>query len=361
MKVVVFGATGVVGHAAAEHFASLPGVSVVAVSRRTPLLADQPHLPIDLSDPAAARHALAAPELAGTSHVVYAALQEADELAAGWRDRALMERNLRMFENALSPLIDAHGQTLRHVSLLQGTKAYGFHRGLGPLPARESAARADHENFYFLQEDRLRALAAGATLSWTVLRPQIVFGLSFGSPMNLLPAIGAYAALERERGRPLCYPGGPRAVQEAVDARLLARALAWAATAPEARGEIYNVTNGDVFDWHQVWPAIADALGMEVGEPRPQRLAEAMPARSEEWARLVDGHGLRAPRELAAFVGNAWQYADLLFGTRGARPLPALLSTIKLRRAGFPDCLDTEDMFRDWFGRYRALGLLPAR
>ena len=40
------------------------------------------------------------------------------------------------------------------------------------------------------------------------LRPQIIFGESFGSPMNLIPAIGTYAALLKEDGLPLFYPGG---------------------------------------------------------------------------------------------------------------------------------------------------------
>lgn len=178
--------------------------------------------------------------------------------------------------------------------------------------------------------------------------------------MNLLPAIGVYAAIERERGRPLAFPGGPRDAHEAVDARLLARALGWAAVAPQARGEIFNVTNGDVYDWHDAWPVIAESLGMEVGEPAPQRLAEVMPGRAAEWAEVVDRYGLRDPRDMAAFVGSSWQYADILFGTLGgARRLPALLSTVKIRQAGFANCIDTEDMFREWFAAFRRHQLLP--
>ena len=212
-------------------------------------------------------------------------------------DSELMARNLDLFRHALEPLVAEHAATLEHVSLLQGAKAYGLHVGRSPLPAKERAPRDRHENFYFLQEDALRALADGASWSWTVFRPQVVFGESFGSPMNLVPVIGVYAALERERGASLSYPGGPPAVQEAVDARLLARALAWAAEAPAARGEIFNITNGDVYCWHDVWPMIAAGFGMEVGEPRPQRLADTMPGRADEWAALVDRYRLRSPRE----------------------------------------------------------------
>jgi nucleoside-diphosphate-sugar epimerase len=357
--VVVFGATGVIGRAAAEHFAGVADGGVIGVSRRPVELPGVTHVGVDLSDEADALRTIRSRAFSGTTHVVYAALQESPELVAGWRDPELMAHNLRMFEHALHPLVAAHGDTLQHVSLLQGAKAYGLHVGRSPLPAKERGVRDDHDNFYFLQEDALRALAGVASWSWTILRPQVVFGDSVGSPMNLLPAIGVYAALERERGRPLAFPGGAPSVHEAVDARLLARALEWAAVAPAARGETFNVTNGDVFDWHDVWPTIAEALGMDVGDPAAQNLADRMPPRAPEWAAVVDRYDLRSPRDMATFVGSSWQYADVLFGAFGRRPLPALLSTVKIRHAGFGDCIDTEDMFREWFAILQQRKLLP--
>ena len=106
---------------------------------------------------------------------------------------------------------------------------------------------------------------AGGSFTTTILRPQVVYGESLGSPMNLIPAIGAYAALRRERGLPLAFPGGATRVSEAVDADLLARVIDWAGCSEAARDEVFNVTNGDVFTWRAVWPAIAEALGMETG------------------------------------------------------------------------------------------------
>jgi hypothetical protein len=151
-------------------------------------------------------------------------------------------------------------------------------------------------------------------------------------------------------------------VSEAVDADLLARALAWAASASSARNEIFNITNGDVFVWHHVWPAIADALGMDVGPPEPCELAVEMPARAAEWAAVVDRHQLRAPRDLRTFVGDSFVYADRLFGYgTSLTRLPTLVSTIKIRQAGFEDCVDSEEMFRHWFARFQARQLLPPR
>ena len=40
-------------------------------------------------------------------------------------------------------------------------------------------------------------------------------------------------------------------------------------------------------------------------------------------------------------------------------PPPMLVSTIKLRQAGFHECMDTEDMFRKWIKRFQELRWLP--
>jgi nucleoside-diphosphate-sugar epimerase len=337
-------------------------VEVVGVSRRPPRDAGGRHLPLDLTDADACRAAVAG--LGAVTHLVYAALYEMPGLVAGWRDDRHREVNLAMFANLLDPLVEA-ADGLRHVTLLQGTKAYGAHLGPIPVPAKERTPRVEHPNFYFDQEDHLRLCRdrAGAGWSFTILRPQVVYGESLGSPMNLVPVIGVYAALRRERQLPLAFPGGAPRISEAVDADLLARAIDWAGTADSARDETFNVTNGDVFAWRTVWPAIADALGMAAGPDEPLRLAEDLPARAAEWAAVVRRHELAAPEDLDAMVGQSPIYADILFGagTDPAAPPapPALVSTVKIRRHGFGECVDTEDMFRRLLRRLQDRRLLP--
>jgi hypothetical protein len=36
-----------------------------------------------------------------------------------------------------------------------------------------------------------------------------------------------------------------------------------------------------------------------------------------------------------------------------------VLSTVKIRQAGFADCIDTEDMLRQWLGLFQERRLLP--
>jgi len=359
-KVLVAGVSGVVGYAAAQHFAQLPGWEVVGVARRPPAdLMGADLRAVDLTDPSRCREVFST--LEDVTHVVYAALFEKPGLLPGWRERDQMETNLAMFRNLMDPLVGA-ASGLEHVSLLQGTKAYGAHVEPMAVPGRERNPRHEHENFYWLQEDDLRQRHAGSRWAWTIMRPQVIYGESLGSNMNPIPALGTYAAVQRLAGEPLSFPGGVPMLGEAVDADLLAHALAWAAVTPVCRNETYNITNGDVYSLRNVWPVVADAFGMEVGPDRPHSLAAEMPGRQGQWEEVVRRFGLRSPVSLEAFVGQSFIYADLVSGFGLAQsPSPALLSTIKARQHGFQECMDTEDMFRKWIGHFQAKGLFPPR
>lgn len=299
--------------------------------------------------------------------MVYAALQEIPGLTNGWIDDEVIERNGAMLRNLFEPLLAA-SPAIEHVSLLHGTKAYGLHHPLVgaegvKIPLREREPRRPHPNFYFLQEDYLREKQREFPFGLTIFRPTVIYGDAAGGNMNPILPIAVYAALLRERGEPLHFPGqGTEVViREAVDADLVASALAWAATAPSAREETFNLTNGDVFIWENVWPAIAETLGMPVGEPRPAALAEELPRCQDEWAAIVEKYSLTARKDLVKFVGyNSLIYADIMMGASQRGALPFLNSTVKARLAGFQDCIDTEDMFRKLFRRLIETGRFPA-
>jgi hypothetical protein len=66
--------------------------------------------------------------------------------------------------------------------------------------------------------------------------------------------------------------------------------------------------------------------------------------------------------DLERFVGQSFIYADLISGLgRPAGSQPSLLSTIKLRQAGFADCVDTELMFRRLIASLQDQRHLPPR
>lgn len=359
--VLIAGASGLVGQAAIRHFAARGDCRVTAVSRRAPIdTFGADFIKADLTDEAACRELFG--DMGDVTRLVYAALYEKPGLVAGWLEQDQIETNDRMLRNLFEPLSGA-AKGLRHVSVLQGTKAYGAHVRAIDVPAREDRSEyRDHPNFYWLQEAYLRDKAEGAPWSWTIFRPQIVFGLAIGAAMNLIPAIGAYGAVLRERGEPLHFPGGAVSpILEAVDADLLADAIGWAGETEAAANQIFNVTNGDVFVWRNVWPAIADALGMEPGEDRAMRMGETMPAEAAAWDDIRRKHDLAAPG-LADFAGESFHYADFTMAYGADRPVPsALVSAIKLREAGFCGVIDTEAMFAKFFREFQERKLLPPR
>ena len=356
-KVVVAGATGLVGNAALRHFGSSE-CETIALSRRRPRnLHGARHVQVDLTD--AAQCAAMAAQLQDATHLVYAALYEAPNLVDGWRDPGQIQTNDLMLRNLMAVLEPA-APSLRHVALLQGTKAYGVHVRPLTVPAREGRSDMyEQPNFYWAQENFLRELQQGKSWHWSILRPVLIVGETIGGAMDLIPPLGVYAAILREQGRPLDYPGGAARVSQAVDVDLLARAIAWAGEAEAARNEAFNVTNGDVFTWENVWPAIADALDMKPGDAVPLSLAKTYPQWIAPWDAIRRKHDLIAPG-LEAFVGLSFQYADysMRYGQTESGP-PSIVSTVKINKAGFAEMMDTEAMFRKWFAQARSSRLLP--
>lgn len=354
-KLLVIGALGVVGRAVMDRFAGRPGLKVAGLARRAPDFAPQATwISADLRDTEATRQALA-PHLDAT-HVVYAALNEQSDLLRGWRDPDNVALNNRMLRNTLDAL---RGAPLQHLTLLQGTKAYGVHTGRPMrVPAREQDAVRDHSNFYFDQQDMVAGRATEAGFRWTILRPQIVLGVALGSAMNPVAALGAYAVISRELKRPLSYPGHPHLLTECTDARLVAAAVEWAWTEPRAHGEAFNVANGDVIVWQTFFQRLSAWLDIPLGEPSELRLAEEMPRHADLWRQIAQRDGLRVA-DLGALVGLSWQYADATWASRRPFPVPPLVSTIKLRQFGFGDCIDSEECIVQHLESMRAQGYLP--
>ncbi len=355
--IVVTGASGLVGRAAMEHFARA-GYKVTAVSRRAPFDSyGARHVSVDLADEAVCRAAFAS--LGDVTQIVFAALHEMPDLVAGWTSQAHIERNAAMLRNTIEAIAPS-APGLRNVTVLQGPKAYGAH--VKPL---KIAAREDRDedrsipHFYWAQEDYIRDRAHGQDWGWTILRPCFVMGMAVGGAMNLIGAIGFYAALLRQRGKPLHFPGSRGAISQPTDTDLMARAIAWAGEAEAARDQVFNIANGDLFALADMWPAIADALGMDIGEDRPFPFEEQVPRCSGEWDLVRRRHDLISPGA-ASFLGQSAQFADWIFA-RASGGLRGSISTVKLQNAGFTEAMYSEDMFRKWIARYQQAKLIPPR
>lgn len=348
---LVSGVTGVVGARIAQHLVDLGGWRVIGLSRRPPggqdRVAGVDYMALDLQDRAACAKAMAA--LQGVTHFFNAARFEHVTTQP-----EPIDINTAMFVNVLDAL-EQGGHPLRHVHLVQGTKYYGSTAGRFPTPARENDPRSLHDTFYFAQEDIAIARAQAGGWTWSASRPHGICDPSPTIVRSMARLIGVYAAICKELGRPLSFPGTPenyRAIYQCTDCRLLAKAIVWMASGPKCGNQAFNVTNGEFFRWEHLWPRIAAYFGMPAGPVVTIKLAAAMADKGAIWDRIVARHGLRQiPYDQAAI----WSYGDFLF-TPG---WDMMSSTTKLRQFGFCDVVDTETMFFSLFDALRAARVLP--
>ena len=202
-QAVVVGALGVIGRYIVERLLKDDDWSVVGLSRRAAGAAPRyRHVCLDLLDQRGTAAKLG--DLSEATHIFYAAFQPSSGAAAGYASNIGPNRD--MLVNAVTA-IDAVSRALRRVVLVTGTKYYGSHLGPFKTPARESDPRHMPPNYYFDQIDWLTDFQRGKSWDFVELRPQTLCGFAPGTPMSLAPAIAVYAAVGKELGLPLRFPG----------------------------------------------------------------------------------------------------------------------------------------------------------
>lgn len=345
--VLVAGAHGVSGVAAAEQWRKIPGTAVYGLSRRDAALPEGViPVQVDLLNREGVTQKLG--QIRGISQVVFGAYIEKASVV----ERS--EVNVAILRNLLD-VVESTSPCLERVVFYQGGKAYGADLGPFKTPAREDDPRLMGPNFYYDQEDFLRQRQVGKEWTWTALRPEAVCGFALANPMNLAMVIAIYAAISKELGLPLRFPGTIEAYQalyQLTSAEILGKASVWAGISPQCRNEIFNITNGDYFRWQYMWPKIAKMFQMETAEPVPIPLATYMADKADLWNHLVDKYGL-VPHSYSEVV--AWPFGDMIFN----HGFDNITSTIKARRAGFDACIDTEEMFQQFFQELRQRNVIP--
>jgi nucleoside-diphosphate-sugar epimerase len=348
---VVVGALGVIGRYVMERLLAEDGWSVVGLSRRA--AADAPryrHISVDLLDSTACSARLA--PLTGATHVFYAAFLAAQGAAADYAVNIAPNRD--MLVNAVTAIAQA-SPALERVVLVTGTKYYGSHLGPFRTPARESDPRHMPPDYYFDQIDWLTGFQRGKPWDWVELRPQTLCGFAPGTPMSILPAIAVYAAISKELGLPLRFPGKPGAygaIYQVTESTHLANAALWAASEPSCALEAFNITNGDYFRWRNLWPRIAEVFEMPVGEPQTISLTQHMGAMGDLWRAMMEKSSLK-PYDYRELV--AWPFADYVFGC----DWDVMSDVTKSRRFGFHAVVDTEEMFCRLLRRFREERIVP--
>jgi nucleoside-diphosphate-sugar epimerase len=322
------------------------GWSVLALARtRRESAGRLTWIPADLFDAQACARALAPHR--GVTHLFYTARAKHGETGT-----ESVGDNVAMLRNVLDA-IEPAATGLEHVHLVQGTKYYGMHLGPFRTPAREDDPRSEVPNFYYDQQDLLARRGRG--WAWSASRPTFIYDFAPERARNAVTVIGAYAALCRELGQAFDYPGSAasfESLRDMTDAGLLARAMAHIATTPACRNDAFNVVNGDVFRWRELWPRIAEHFGIVAGGVRPFRMHDWTRDKRPVWDDIVRRYGLvdSCLDDIAD-----WAFADFHW----SHGYDVTSSTAKLRDSGFAETLDSGRMLLDHLTRYREAKILP--
>lgn len=343
---LVTGPQGLSGGAVVERLAARTDWSVVGCSRRPLAVRGVGSVTADLLN---RDHTLdAMKDLADVTHLFFGAY-----VARAGDHGAEAVDNAAILTNTLDALRSA-GADLQHVVLYHGGKAYGAHLGPFTTPAKESAPRIEGPLLYHEQEDMVRARGSSDGIGWTIFRPDWVGGATTGSPINLVLALGTYAVLCRELGQPLVYPGTITAgasLMQSTDSRLIGAASEWACESAAARNDIFNLTNGDAYRWQDMWGEVADVFGLAVDDGGPT-LTEFMTRHGSRWAEVMAKHDLVVLDPVATID---WPTIDFAFSCGH----DMISSTVKIRHAGFAECIDSSAMFAEQLHELARRRILP--
>jgi nucleoside-diphosphate-sugar epimerase len=347
-KALVAGALGVTGRTLVNHLLSLGDWEVIGLSRRSPeFQTSAKYIAVDLTNRSAVESELGA--IGDITHIFYAALY--------WGTNVFDEvvPNVAMLRN-LVEVVERSSKQFRKVVLLEGAKWYGAHLGPYKTPAREDDPRHMPPNFYYEQEDYLKAQSNGKSWSWSALRPSSICGFAVGNPMNMATVLAIYAVLCREQRLPLRFPGSDKAyniVMEMTDAELLAKAIVWAGENDGCNGEAFNITNGDFNRWSNLWPRLANYFKMEYAPPQHLPLTQFMSDKAAIWQRLVKQHNLL---DYSFEQAVSWPFGEAIFNIE----YDIMSDTNKSRKCGFLEWVDTEEMLIRLFTQFQNIRFIPS-
>ncbi|KAK3899412.1 Iridoid synthase [Staphylotrichum tortipilum] len=313
-------------------------------------------------------------------------------------DQENWDINGEMLQNFLTAL-PSPSKTHRML-LVNGSKQYGIHLGQPKNPMIETdpwlTSPAFPPNFYYRQQTILTSFCAThPPTSWTVTYPNDVIGFASGNFMNLASGLALYAVVCKELGHEeLKFPGCEAfyntMFESFTSAPLHARFCEWAVTEPRCARQAFNVADGDVQSWQDLWPRLAARFGMRVapeqfegttgleetvvlgtppmsvfeetaglkGRVKPSimewRVRLVKWSQLEEvkkaWERLAEREGLQRD----AFEKATWDFTDYVLG----RKYNAMLSVSKAREAGWTGYQDSWKSLSDVFGEMEAAGVL---
>ncbi|OGM42326.1 sirQ protein [Aspergillus bombycis] len=377
---LVFGASGISGWSLLNQCLSYPTSSsfrrVVGLCNR-PLKTEDAYLPVDsrldivsgidltqsvssVTDQLKARvHNVESVEV-----VFYCAYIEAGDFQARRKVNAAL---LRTAIEAISGI----AANLEAVILQTGGKGYGleFSNELEiPHPLRESMPRIPEpwrsSVFYYDQYDILSELSKSQNWSFSEIRPDGIVGFVPGTNvMNIAQGIALYLTLYREvygQGAEVPFPGslhGYRSTHSDTFQDILSKMEIYTALNRDKcpNGSAFNIADGDVVSWEQVWPGLCSYFGLVGVQPQEhqKKIEEFVRENQGAWDGLVETHGLRG----GLLEAQNWPFIQFMlvdFDFDREYSLDAA------RAIGFTERIDTVEGYQVAFDRMAAARIIPA-
>ena len=344
---LIVGANGVIGSNLMACLSDSGDWDIIGLSRRGGVnKAQLSYIAVDLLDPEDTSRKLGS--LKDVTHIFYAAYQD----RPSWAE--MVAPNLAMLVNVVNA-VEPIAVNLEHISLMQGYKVYGAHLGPFKTPAKETDGGHMPPEFNVDQQVFLEERQKGKQWTWSAIRPSVVGGTALGNPMNLALVIAMYASISKELGIPLRFPGKPGAydkLMEVTDSGLLAKATVWAATQPQGSNQAFNINNGDLFRWNELWPKIASFFEMETAPPLQLSLQTVMADKGALWTSIQEKYNLDQHDYDSL---SSWAFGDFVFSW----DYDFFADGSKARRAGFHEYVETEEMFFRLFKEFRLNKVIP--
>lgn len=206
-------------------------------------------------------------------------------------------------------------------------------------------------------------MSNGKKWTFSEIRPDGIVGFAPGSnAMNMGQGIGLYLSLYREvygGGAKVAFPGseqGYRATHSDTFQDILSQMEIYAALEAEkcGNGGVFNIADGDIVTWAQVWPQLTKHFGLEGTGPAEGTVPmdDFVKQNRATWLKIAQAHGLH---EKVVDEQN-WDHVKFMMVQFD---FDRQYDLSRSREVGFKEKIDTVKGYEIAWERMRAAKILP--
>ena len=282
--------------------------------------------------------------------------------------QTLKQANVRILLNAVQ-VVERLCPNLQFWTLQTGGKAYGVEfidKGIDyNPPLKETMPRIAEPYasniFYYAQYDTMKRLSEGKRWKFCEIRPDAIVGfVPQNNAMNIAQALGLFLAMYKSiegSGAEVPFPGNEAAYKELhtdTSQDILARFHIFASFHADAvAGRAFNIADGDVVTWEQIWPGVCSWFGLKGVGPDQSRSTgtQWVQEHKGQWNAWVKEHGLKE----GALEATSWDFMAVIMGITFDRHYD--LSAC--RQVGFDETVSTVKGYTLAFERMKQARIIP--